>query len=85
MAGAWVGGRDERRRVMTEQELQFETRFRRVSSRYPRRVSEAYFSDHEAAMRDTDERVAATVAAWERALGWPVNAWPAIGRKERGE
>jgi hypothetical protein len=33
-------------------------------------------------MRDTDEQVAATVAALELAQGWPVNDWPAIGREE---
>jgi hypothetical protein len=63
----------------------FSTRFRRVSNRYPRRVSEAYALDHERAMGDSDEQVAATVAAWERTQRLPVRDWPAIGREERDE
>jgi hypothetical protein len=60
-------------------------RFRRVADRYPRRVVEAYGGDFERAAADSDESVAATVAAWEHAHGLPVRDWPAIGAEERGE
>jgi hypothetical protein len=60
-------------------------RFRKVAARYPRRVAEAYGGDIEGAAADSDEAVAATVAAWERAHGLPVRDWPAIGADERGE
>jgi hypothetical protein len=33
-------------------------------------------------MSDTDEEVAARVAAWEKAQGLPVRDWHAIGREE---
>jgi hypothetical protein len=39
-------------------------RFRKVSNKYPRRVSEAYGGDLSRAMADSDEEVAATVAGW---------------------
>jgi hypothetical protein len=55
-------------------------RHRKVSTR---RVAEAYGGDLDRAMADTDEQVAATVAAWERAHGVPVRDWRAIGREER--
>ena len=51
----------------------------------PRRVAEAYGGDFERAAADSDEAVAATVAAWERASGEPALDWPAIGAAERGE
>ena len=60
-------------------------RFRQVADRYPHRVAQAYGGDFERAAADTDEIVAATVAAWERARGLPVRDWPAIGAKERGD
>ena len=60
-------------------------RFRRVSTRYPRRVAEAYGLDLARAMAASDEEVAATVAAWERDNGLPVTDWPAIGQYERDE
>jgi len=60
-------------------------RFRRVSTRYPRRVAEAYGGDLARAMADTDEIVAATVAAWERENGLLVTDWPTTGRYERDE
>ena len=45
-------------------------RFRRLGGdRYPRRVAEAYDGDLERAATDSNEQVAATVAAWERAHG----------------
>jgi hypothetical protein len=58
-------------------------RFRKVSNRYPRRVAEACGLDLERAAADTDEQVAATVAAWERSHGLDPLDWPAIGREER--
>ena len=61
------------------------TRFRRVSTRYPRRVDEAYSHDHAAALADTDEQVAARVADWEVEHGRQPCNWHAIGRYERGE
>lgn len=60
-------------------------RFRRVSTRYPRRVSEAYGFDQALAMADSDEEVAATVAEWERQQGLTPRDWQAIGREERDE
>jgi nucleoside-diphosphate-sugar epimerase len=60
-------------------------RFRQVADRYPRRVVEAYGGDFERAAADSDDTVAATVAAWERARGGPALDWPAIGAAERGE
>jgi hypothetical protein len=60
-------------------------RFRAVSNRYPRRVTEAYDGDIEQAARDTDEEVAARVAEWERAQGMEPRDWVAIGRGERDE
>ncbi|CAN5809176.1 hypothetical protein BH20CHL5_BH20CHL5_05740 [soil metagenome] len=61
----------------------FSERFRAVSNRYPRRVSEAYGRDAAHAMADSDEQVAARVAAWERDNGLPVRDWRATGRAER--
>ena len=58
-------------------------RFRGVSYRYPRCVAEAYDGDLARAANDTDEEVAATVAAWERAHGLQPRDWYAIGREER--
>jgi hypothetical protein len=60
-------------------------RFRQVADRYPRRVAEAYGGDIERAAGDSDDVVAATVAAWEQAHGVPVRDWPTIGAEERGE
>ena len=60
-------------------------RFRKVSTRYPRRVNEAYGFDRARAMSDSDEQVAATVAAWEEANGLEVRDWYAIGAEERGD
>ena len=58
-------------------------RFRRVSTRYPRRVAEAYGGDLARAMADSDEHVAATVAAWERCHALAPRAWDVIGTDER--
>jgi hypothetical protein len=60
-------------------------RFRQVADRYPRRVAQACGGDFERAAADSDEAVAATVAAWERDNGLPMRDWPAIGAEERGE
>jgi hypothetical protein len=60
-------------------------RFRRVSTRYPRRVAEAYEGDLERAAAATDEQVAAMVASWELAQGFEPVDWQAIGAEERGE
>lgn len=57
-------------------------RFRRVANRYSRWAVEAYDRDLERAMADTDEQVAATVAAWEPANGPGPVDWAAIGRAE---
>ena len=58
-------------------------RFRKISTRYPRRVAEAYDGDLTAAAADPDEQVAARVAGWEREQGLEVRDWPAIGADER--
>ncbi len=60
-------------------------RFLEVSYRYPSRVAEAYGGDLARAMADSDEAVAATVAAWEESKGLPVRDWRAIGADERRE
>lgn len=60
-------------------------RFRRVSTRYPRRVTEAYNGDIAAAVASTDEEVTGRVAEWERAQGLEPCDWYAIGREERAE
>lgn len=65
--------------------LRHAERFRRVSDRYPRRVSEAYGGDLQRAMADSDEEVAAKVAEWERAQGLEPRDWRAIGRAEGRE
>jgi hypothetical protein len=58
-------------------------RFRKVSTRYPRRVAEAYEGDLDRAMADSDEQVAATVAAWETRQGLTPRDWSAVGAAER--
>jgi hypothetical protein len=60
-------------------------RFRKVSTRYPRRVAEAYERNLEAAAADSDEQVAARVRAWELAQGLEPRDWQAIGADERGD
>jgi hypothetical protein len=54
-----------------------------VSHRYPRRVAEAYGGDLTRAMTDSDDKVKATVAAWERRHGLKVTDWIAEGEWER--
>jgi hypothetical protein len=62
--------------------LQHSARFRRVSNRYPLRVTEAYDGDIAAAAADDDATVAALVAEWERARGLPVTDWAGLGLGE---
>lgn len=57
-------------------------RFRRVANAYARQVTRAYDGDLSRAAGDSDEQVAATVAAWEAANRLLVRDWPAIGRTE---
>ena len=59
-------------------------RFRRVANGYPRAVAFAYDGDIAAAALDSDEEVAARVAAWENAQGY-LSDWQAIGEAEREE
>jgi hypothetical protein len=66
-------------------QLQHSTRFRLVSNRYPRRVSEAYGGDLTRALGDNDDQVAATVADWERQQGLTPRDWRASGAEERDE
>jgi hypothetical protein len=61
----------------------YSERFRKVSHRYPRRVAEAYAGDLASAMTDSDDKVKATVAAWERQHGLKVTDWIAEGEWER--
>jgi hypothetical protein len=70
---------------MNDERRRHSERFRRVSNLYPRRVAEAYDLDLARAAADTDEQVAAKVAAWERARGLEPRDWVAIGAAERGE
>jgi hypothetical protein len=74
---------DRYRRWLIEVAVPHAERFRKVSTRYPRRVTEAYDGDLERAMRDSDGEVAATVAAWEREQGIEPRDWHAIGAIER--
>lgn len=58
-------------------------RFRLVSTRFPRRVAEAYDGDLARAAADSDDQVAAVVAAWEQRHGLRVRDWATIGVEER--
>jgi hypothetical protein len=60
-------------------------RFRRVSTRYPRHVADAYGGDLAAAAAASEEEVAARVAEWEREHGIEPRDWYAIGQNERDE
>jgi hypothetical protein len=59
-------------------------RFRKVSNRYPRRVTEAYDGDIAAAAADSDEQVATRVTEWERAHGLEPKDWRRIGWEDEG-
>jgi hypothetical protein len=63
--------------------VQHSNRFRHVSNRYPYMVAMAYDRDLAAAAADSDEEVAARVAAYERAQGLKPRDWYAIGAEER--
>lgn len=67
----------------TDDQVDYSERFRKVSNRYPLRVTEAYAGDLKRAMDDSDEQVATTVASWERSQGLEPRDWPAIGKAER--
>ena len=60
-------------------------RFRRVSTRYPLRVTEAFGGDIALAMSLNDVEVEDVVAAWEREQGWTPTDWHAVGAEERDE
>jgi hypothetical protein len=61
-------------------------RFRKVSNPYPRLVTAAYGGDLAAAAADSDEQVAARVAAFERdVLRAEPYDWARAGRIERGD
>jgi hypothetical protein len=64
---------------------QHSDRFRRVSTRYPRRVAEAYGGDIARAAADSDAEVAAMVRAWEIREGLRPRDWQAIGLDEEGQ
>lgn len=63
--------------------VDFSIRFRAVANRYPRQVAAAYEGDLARAMEDSDEEVAARVAAWEAEQGLVPRDWYAIGAAER--
>jgi hypothetical protein len=69
---------------MIDAAVRHSNRFRKVSNRYPLRVTEAYEGDLERAMADSDDEVAATVTAWERRQGLRPKDWAAIGAFEKG-
>lgn len=60
-------------------------RFRKVANAYPRAVASAYGGDLALAASHSDERVAATVWAWEEAQGLTPRDWRAVGASERDE
>jgi len=60
--------------------IEHSNRFRKVSDLYPRQVTEAY--EGASAMADSDEEVAAKVAAWERRHGLLVRDWYKWGTEE---
>ena len=70
---------------MTEDDLRraHSERFRKVSTRYPHLVSEAYDGDLAAVAGDDDETVAARVVEWERSQGLEPRDWTAVGEEER--
>ena len=69
---------------LTELRQAHSDRFRKVANRYPRRVAEAYGGDIERAARDSDRRVAATVASFERSHGLDETDWAAVERGKAG-
>jgi hypothetical protein len=77
--------RDELAQEHGELAVAHSERFRKVSTRYPHMVAQAYGGDLARAATDTDEEVAARVAAWGEAHGMTVQDWQAIGREERAD
>jgi hypothetical protein len=75
----------ELRRRFGDLAIDHSIRFRKVNTRYPNIVAMAYGRDLEAAAAASDEEVAATVAAWERAQGLEPRDWQAVGADERDE
>ena len=71
--------------MATPNQYRFSIRFRKISNRYPLRVSEAYNYDHEAALRDDDLTVARRVREWELDQGLVPRDWISIGKAERDE
>ena len=67
---------------MRPMKLAHAERFRKVSTRYPRRVAEAFGGDLCRAMAASDEEVAAMVVAWEEAHGLVPRDWARIGASE---
>jgi hypothetical protein len=65
--------------------LEHSVRFRKVSTRYPRRVTEAYGGNLTQAMADSEEQVAPKVVSWEISQGYAPRDWAAIGAEERDE
>jgi hypothetical protein len=63
--------------------LAHSNRFRKVSTRYARRVAKAYGFDLAKAAQDSDEVVAAKVRAWEIANGLKPRDWVASGLYEK--
>lgn len=80
--GRWYPPSIEKEGLDMQQGWDHSNRFRTVSDRYPRRVAEAYDLDIARAAGDSDEVVAANVAAWELAQGLPVRDWRAMGTEE---
>ncbi len=75
---------DELRHLLESMPLVRHTeRFQRVAGRYPTQVAAAYDGYLDRAMADSDERVAATVAEYERRQGLIPLDWSAIGVEER--
>jgi hypothetical protein len=64
--------------------LAHSARFRKGSTRYARRIAEAYRDILERAAANSDEEVATTVAAWKRAQDLEPVDWQAVGA-ERDE
>jgi hypothetical protein len=58
-------------------------RFREVATGYPHAVALAYGRDLAAAAADSDEQVAARVAAWEIAEGIEPRDWHELGAEQR--
>ena len=70
---------------MTDPAVQHSLRFRKVSTRYPRMVAQAYDRDIAQAALDDDATVAARVAGYERSHGLEPRDWAANGDSERGD